>query len=163
MSLKLSFLEKFMIRRFRKIYSECTGFVSVASDYDGLVEEMKYSLSTFSLEQRLEFDARTLPRVISGRLAPLTRWFARKFPRVATKCFLALFPVGLEYLIGPSSKIAQENSLIIPRCRFLEQGGESLCQHVCKSPTEHFFAQEYHLDIRFSPSLTEGHCRLDFK
>jgi hypothetical protein len=162
MPVALSRIERFMVKRFRAIYARHTGYRSALEGYEGLVTEMRHSLATFTLEQRLDFDAKTLPEVLGGPFSGVVRSLARKYPRVAQACFLAVIPRGLRYLLGPNHRDGASR-IAIPRCRFLTEGGVDLCQNVCKGPTEHFFAHEYGLDIEFHPDLERKCCSLEFK
>ena len=54
-------------------------------------------------------------------------------------------------------------AVVVTRCRYLEQSGcRSECAHVCKMPTQAFFAQTLGLPLTMRPNFEDKSCELIF-
>jgi len=66
----------------------------------------------------------------------------------------------------PAAPVAVPNgsgAVVVTRCRYLEQSGcRSECAHVCKMPTQAFFAQTLGLPLTMRPNFEDKSCELVF-
>ncbi|MGQ9865403.1 MAG: DUF4033 domain-containing protein [Pseudanabaenaceae cyanobacterium] len=104
--------------------------------------------------------------------APL-RWLVRTGVRPTrwvceTNAWFATVLFG--WLVGPLTQVAvpwgettERRGVKIQRCRYLEASGcVGACIHLCKMPTQQFFAEELGIPLTMTPNFADLSCEMVF-
>jgi len=146
------------IRAARAAYTAVSGWRSQRDGFLGMVDEMQWGLEQLSPEQRDRADHRVLSSIFFGRAGLLALAAARAgAPGLTARTMAWSAPAALRWLVGEiTTPEATRNEL--PRCEFRRVGGDSLCQQVCRRPTERFCAS-YVVSVRLDPEPNSLRCR----
>ena len=64
---------------------------------------------------------------------------------------------------GDSDDQPWQSGVKIVECRYLAQSGcKALCLHLCKAPTQEFFAKELGMPLYMKPDFTNNSCEMRF-
>jgi hypothetical protein len=153
--------DRFQIWRARRAYASVSGWRSSTPGYDGLVEELRHGLATLPDATRAEADRRLLTAVLGGRIAAaMVKRSARLWPGPLARLFARLTPNSFYFLVGPNSRTGAV-TIEVPSCRFVSTAGRDLCLHVCKAPSEAYYAA-LGLPLRLDPDLASHRCTFHY-
>jgi hypothetical protein len=103
-----------------------------------MVEEMRWGLENLSPEVRDAADHRVLETIFFGRAGvAILAGFQRRFPAIAAIAMARASPLALHWLVG-EIQVGPGATNSLPQCEFRTAGGETLCDSVCRRPTESF-------------------------
>jgi beta-carotene isomerase D27-like protein len=153
--------DRLQVWRARRAYASISGWRSSAPGYDGLVEELRHGLATLPDATRAEADRRLLTAVLGGRIAAaMVTLSARRWPGAVARLFARLTPNSFYFLVGPNTRTGPV-TIDVPSCRFVSAGGRDLCLHVCKAPSEAYYAA-LGLPLRLNPDLASHRCTFHY-
>ncbi|MCX7782877.1 MAG: DUF4033 domain-containing protein [Meiothermus sp.] len=166
-----SWLDRWLLERFRSAHTSSFGKLSARPGFDGLVEEVHEVMRSYSLEDMQPRIFQTYRAFFTPPLLAFVRLMVRIAPNLAHPLLVWSTPLAFRFLVGKSEPLTK-NQLRISRCRFAEQAGADACLRACKLPTETFFREALEVELRLEPDhlnlsctaelapLTESHRRL---
>jgi hypothetical protein len=150
--------DDWQIRRLRRAYTRASGWRSPESGLRGLIADLAWGLENLPDASRDCADKALLTTVVGGPyVVRLIRALATMMPNGMARLFTQLTPDAFGFLLGRVSRTGP-NTLVLPECKFVRDGGRKLCLHVCKAPTEKFFAADLNLPLRMNPDLESFRC-----
>jgi len=153
----LARIEAWQTTRARNAYTSVTQLKSSQPGFAGMVHEMADGLRYATARERAEADRRVLESIFLGRLGVATlRLGFRVAPRRMERLMAMASPVGLRFLVGALSRDGKRGNQL-PECRFRREGGDSLCEDVCRRPTEAFCAEQG-IPVQLKPSPDSLAC-----
>lgn len=128
-----------------------------------MTDEMRWGLAHLDEDARARADRAVFEAIFQG--APgiaVIRRVARLAPRRTAWLFARLTPTSLRFLIGEAVPRGRSGNHL-PACAFREKGGEQLCEHVCRRPTEAFCRDALGVPVTLRPSRDAGSFACDWQ
>ncbi len=121
-----------------------------------MIDEMRWGLEHLDDDARHRADDAVLEAIFlhPAGLA-LLRVASRVVPGALARLMAAASPRALGWLVGPMDTAASVNEL--RACAFRAEGGEGLCERVCRRPTE-AFCRERAVPVRLQPHADSNRC-----
>jgi len=154
----LSAYGRWQLRRIRRAYSNVSGWHSPIRGYEGFVEELQWGLENLPPKVQARAVHAILVTAFMGHIpvAVLTV-VSGFFPRPMARIVTWITPAAFSYLVGPVVRTGGD-ALDIPKCRFVEEGGDRICLEVCQAPTQAFF-ERVNVPLAMEPNLETFDCR----
>ena len=122
-----------------------------------MVEEMRSGWRVLDDLARAEADRRVLRAIFFGSVGlSALRALFRLAPSTAARLMSSASPVVLRFLVGVIEEAAPKHN-VVRSCEFRRWGGEDLCEHVCRRPTE-AFTRAHGIDVRLTPRADSLAC-----
>jgi hypothetical protein len=130
---------------------------SDAPGFAGLVEVRRRGLAELTPDYRARADARVLDAIFSAPrgLRVLRVLTTLRLDDTARRCARAA-PLLLAWLVGDVERRGRRVD-VVRACTFRRDGGEELCEHVCRRPTERFSAARA-MPVRLAPDRGSLAC-----
>ena len=144
-----------------------TGCRSAAPGFDGMLDELRQYQATHTVAEQAECSDRIM-RALVGPIPFLYRliWSSTPFGPAILAWFTQLllpFLVGDMTLTSRAHADARAGGVLVKRCKVLDESGcAGLCLHMCKLPTERFFAESWGTPVAMAPNFETGECQLSF-
>lgn len=155
--MKDSWLDRWLLERFRSAHTSCFGKLSGHTGYEGLIEEVHEIMSSYSPDEMQERIFQTYRVFFTSPLLYLVRLMVRIAPNPAHSLLMWSTPLAFRFLVGKSHPLSK-NEIRIPRCKFAERAGAEACIRACKLPTETFFRENLEVDLRLEPNHINLSC-----
>lgn len=152
-----SWLDRWLLERFRSAHTSSFGKLSAQPGYVGMVEEAREILRTYSQDDLQKRLFKTYRIFFTTPILSLGRLIASSAPGLAQTLLMRSTPLAFRFLVGPS-RIVSENQIRIGRCRFAEQAGSEACLRACKLPTESFFREALEVELHLEPNHSNLTC-----
>ncbi len=155
-----SWLDWWLLERFRSAHTSSFGKLSALPGYRGLVEEVREVMRTYNPDDFQQRIFQTYRAFFTTPVLSLLRMIARTAPRPAHSLLMGGTPLVFRFLVGQSKPITQ-NQFHIRRCRFADQAGLEACLRACKLPTENFFREVLEVELRLEPNHSNLSCTVE--
>lgn len=152
-----SWLDRWLLERFRSAHTSSFGKLSALPGYRGLVEEVREVMQTYNPDDFQERIFQIYRAFFTTPVLSLLRMIARTAPRPGHSLLMWAAPLAFRFLVGHSKPIRQ-NQIHISRCKFAEQAGPEACLRACKLPTEQFFREVLEVELRLEPNHSKLSC-----
>jgi beta-carotene isomerase len=164
----LSPLDAAMLHVFRWALRQQTCVpASATPGFRGMVEELRTYQRGASVAEQREVAFQTMaalggPLPATFKLVASERSWAPASLAFCTSVLLH-FLVGDLTLTQRKTGDARGGGVVVERCAVLEQTGcKGICVHMCKVPTEQFFAERWGVPLHMAPNFETGQCQLSF-
>lgn len=152
-----SWLDRWLLERFRSAHTSCFGKLSARPGLEGLVEEAQEVVRSYSQGDMQQRIFQTYRAFFTSPLLGFIRLVVRIAPNLAHPLLMWSTPLAFRFLVGKSERIGQKQ-LRIGRCRFAEQAGIEACIRACKQPTEAFFREALEVELHLEPNHSTLSC-----
>lgn len=152
-----SWLDRWLLERFRRAHTSNFGKLSARPGYEGLVEEIREVMQTYNPDDFQQRIFQTYRAFFTTPVLSLLRMIARAAPRPGHSLLMRATPLAFQCLVGQSKPITQ-NQIHISRCKFAEQAGPEACLRACKLPTENFFREVLEVELHLKPDQSDLSC-----
>jgi hypothetical protein len=141
----------------RAAYTGVSGRRSDAPGFAGMVEEMRRGLAELTPEDRARADERVLEAIFFAPLGlRVLRVLRTRLHDVTARTCARAAPLLLAWLVGDVERRGRRVD-VVRACTFRRDGGEELCEHVCRRPTERFSAARA-MPVRLAPDRGSLAC-----
>jgi hypothetical protein len=152
-----SWLDRWLLGRFRSAHTASFGKLSALPGYAGLIEEMREVMRTYSPTDFQHSILQTYRAFFTTPILSLGRFLVKAAPSAALTLLMWCTPLAYRFLVGRFKPIAQ-NQIRMSRCKFAEQAGVEACLRACKQPTENFFHEALEVELRLEPDHSTLSC-----
>lgn len=140
----------------RAAYTAVSEHHDIRPGFEGMVAEMRWGLANLDAGTRERADDAVLRAIFVHRVGVAAlRAAYRCSPRVMARLMARCSPAALGWLVGRVEVADASNTVI--RCSFRETGGEALCEHVCRVPTE-TFCHQHAVPVQLRPHRDSHRC-----
>ena len=161
-------LDRLLMLAFRHAVQQQTGGVHDSRrGFDGMLSELRDFQRTHTRAEQ----ASCSEQVMSSLAGPIP-WIFRHVlaPRAEAPFVLAVCTrMALRFLVGEmtltqlSADESHGGGLLVSRCRVVEESGcKGLCVHMCKLPTERWFATRWGVPVHMEPNFETLECQIKF-
>ena len=160
-------LDAAMLTAFRWQLQQQTAEVVATPGFEGMIEELRHYQARANLSEQQEVGFRTM--VALGGPIPATFKFIASRTDWGPGALAWWTSKLLGFLVGDLTRTQRKagdtrtGGVLVERCAVLEQSGcKGTCVHMCKVPTERFFAERWGMPLHMAPNFETCQCQLSF-